>query len=217
MKKQIFALASIVMIAGAMTFTSCNKEDITAPVITITGGNTLNHILNAAFTAPAATATDDEDGDLSTSISVDASAVNVNLAGTYNVTYTVTDAAGNTATSTLEVTVYNEADWLSGSYNGADTCQTSGNFTYTATFIVSTTTNNSISVNNFDAFGTGINVNITMNGTAITVPAQPVGTVGNILSGTGNVVNTTSRIIHISFTWTDGTNTESCQSWLTHQ
>lgn len=217
MKKQIFSLASIVMIAGAMTFTSCNQEDVTAPVITITGGNTINHVLNATFTAPAATATDDEDGDVTSTITVDASAVNVNATGTYTVTYSVTDAAGNTATETLSVTVYNQAAYLSGTYNGADTCQVSGTYTYTANINVSTTTNGTFTVNNFAAFGTSINVTASANGTAISMSAQPIGTTGNLLSGSGTVTNTTIPVIHITFTWTDGTTTESCESWYTHQ
>lgn len=216
MKKQIFAITSMVMIAGVMTFTSCTKEDITAPVITIAGGNTINHTLNAAFTAPTATATDDEDGDLTTSIAVSGT-VNENLTGTYTLTYTVADAAGNTATETVTVTVANSAAYLSGSYSGADTCQVTGNYTYTATTNVSTTTNGQITINNFAAFGTSINITATATGSSIALGAQPVGTLGNILSGSGVITNSTTPVMHFTFTWTDGTNTESCQSWLTHQ
>lgn len=216
MKKQIFALTSMVMIAGVMTFTSCSKEDITAPVITITGGNTINHTLNATFTAPAATATDDEDGDLTASITV-TNNVNVNLVNSYTVVYTVSDAAGNTATETVNVTVANSAAYLSGSYAGADTCQVTLPFTYNATCNVSTTTNGSISINNFAGFGTSVNITATVTGTSIALGAQPVGSLGNILSGSGVVANTTTPVMHFTFTWTDGTTTESCESWLTHQ
>ncbi len=217
MKKQIFALTSIVMIAGVVTFSSCAKEDLTAPVITITGGNAINHTLNAAFTAPTATATDDEDGDLSTSISVTGT-VNENLAGSYTLTYTVSDAAGNTATETVTVAVANSVAYMSGSYtNAQDVCQTSGTYTFNATIAVSATTNGSVAVSNFGGFGTSIAINMTVTGTTIAIPAQPVGTVGNILNGSGSVTSTTAPVaFNLTWTWTDGTLTESCTSTYTH-
>lgn len=51
------------------------------------------------------TATDDVDGDLTSSITVDSSAVDLTIAGTYAVTLNVSDAAGNEATATYNVVV----------------------------------------------------------------------------------------------------------------
>ena len=216
MKKQILALASIALIGGAITFTSCKQDDITAPVITITGGNTVSHTLNAAWTNPTATATDDEDGDLSSSISVSGT-VNENLSGTYTLTYTVSDAAGNTASETVTVTVANSAAYLAGNYtNVADVCQISGSYTHNDVITVSTTTNGSISDQNFGGFGTSISINMTVSGTAITIPAQPVGTQGNILNGSGTITATADPVFNLNWTWTDGSNTESCTSAYDH-
>jgi len=220
MKKQIIALASIVMIGGAFMMTSCSKEDITAPVITISGGNSVTQNLPSTAGAgtwsnPTATATDDEDGDISSSISVTGT-VDPNTANTYTLTYTVSDAAGNTATETLTVNIVNVADFLEGGYNGADTCQVSGTYTYNATVSASNTVNGAITINNFAAFGTGINVAASATTTAISMNAQPIGTTGNLLSGSGVITSSTPQF-HITFTWTDGTTTESCDSWYTHQ
>jgi hypothetical protein len=217
MKKQIFALASIVMIGGVFMMTSCSKEDITAPVITVAGGNSVNHTLNAAWTNPTATATDDEDGDISSSISVTGT-VNENLAGNYELTYTVTDAAGNVATQVVTVTVANSAAYMNGTYtNASDVCQTSGSYTYNATIAASGTTNGSVGVTNFGGFGTGITINMSVTGSSITIPAQPVGTVGNILNGSGTVSSMTAPVAFtLAWTWTDGTLTESCASTYTH-
>ena len=57
---------------------------------------------------------DDHDGDLTAAVQVDG-AVDPNTAGTYTVTYTVTDAAGNTAAAERVVTVRDEAEPVQGS------------------------------------------------------------------------------------------------------
>ncbi|MFV1872539.1 MAG: immunoglobulin-like domain-containing protein [Oleiphilus sp.] len=77
---------------------SVQVSDNTAPVITLIGSSPINHELNTPFTDPGATAIDTPSQDISSSIVVTGS-VNENLAGTYNLTYNVTDADGNPATS----------------------------------------------------------------------------------------------------------------------
>lgn len=73
-------------------------SDVGAPIITLLGDTTMNIMIGGTFTDPGATATDDVDGDLTASIVVGGDAVNVNTAGTYIITYNVSDAAGNAAT-----------------------------------------------------------------------------------------------------------------------
>ena len=57
-----------------------------------------------------ATAKDAEDGDLTEKIKVVRNNVDTSKAGTYEVTYEVTDSAGATATKTIKVTVKEKAD-----------------------------------------------------------------------------------------------------------
>lgn len=223
MKKQIFAFASIVMIAGVFTMTSCSKEDITAPVITVTGGNTVAQNLPSSagagtWTNPTATATDDEDGDISSSISVTGT-VDPNTAGTYTLTYTVSDAAGNTATETVAVTVSNTADYLEGSYLGRDTCQVTAPFNYNPnpTVSASNTVNGNFVINNFGGFGASININAALSGTTISVAAsQSLGGSASIVAASGSVTNTTTPVFMITYTWTDGSSNEVCISTYTH-
>ena len=73
-------------------------SDVGAPVITLLGDTTININIGGTFTDPGATAADDVDGDLTANIVVAGDAVNVNTAGTYIITYNVSDAAGNAAT-----------------------------------------------------------------------------------------------------------------------
>jgi uncharacterized protein (TIGR02145 family) len=72
-------------------------KDVTAPVITLTGANPQQLQFNAAYAELGATASDDKDGNISSSIKIDATSVKTNIAGSYMVTYDVKDAAGNAA------------------------------------------------------------------------------------------------------------------------
>ncbi|MEM9857530.1 MAG: immunoglobulin-like domain-containing protein [Bacteroidota bacterium] len=71
--------------------------DLTAPDITLIGDATINLEVGDMFTDPGATANDDVDGDISSSIVVAGDMVDTNTEGTYVITYNVMDAAGNSA------------------------------------------------------------------------------------------------------------------------
>lgn len=80
--------------------------DTTPPVITLIGSATVDVNLGAAYTDDGATAVDNVDGDITSSI-VTVNPVDTSVAGTYIVTYNVSDAAGNAAseeTRTVNVT-----------------------------------------------------------------------------------------------------------------
>lgn len=80
-------------------------RDIVAPVITLSGQRELFVPLGGAYQEPGFTAQDDADGDLTASVTR-AGTVNTASPGVYTLTYTVTDKAGNTATATRQVSVY---------------------------------------------------------------------------------------------------------------
>ncbi len=80
--------------------------DTTAPVITLVGANPQTIEAGSGYVELGATATDIHDGDLTTSIVIDASAVITTATGSYPVTYDVTDTEGNDAAQvTRTVTV----------------------------------------------------------------------------------------------------------------
>ncbi|WP_222717523.1 immunoglobulin-like domain-containing protein, partial [Listeria portnoyi] len=88
--------------------TVTHVEDTTKPVIaasdkTLTVGDSFDPKADV-------TANDDTDGDLTSKVTVTANNVDTSKAGTYNVSYSVTDAAGNTATKTITVIVQAAAD-----------------------------------------------------------------------------------------------------------
>ena len=67
------------------------------PTITLNGTATINLTVGDTFTDPGATASDPEDGDLTASIVVGGATVDTATAGTYVITYNVTDSDGNAA------------------------------------------------------------------------------------------------------------------------
>ncbi len=75
--------------------------DTTPPVITLLGANPYTIVQGAIYTDAGATALDNVDGDLTASINVNTSNVNTSTLGTYQVTYDVSDAAGNAATQVV--------------------------------------------------------------------------------------------------------------------
>lgn len=77
--------------------TGSQPTDTTAPVITLNGSSVVEVTQGNAYIDAMATATDNVDGDLTAQIIILGS-VNTNTAGTYSITYNVTDAAGNAAT-----------------------------------------------------------------------------------------------------------------------
>ena len=90
-------------------FFSCSKSDETpvdtiAPIITLLGDSSVTIALGTPYDDAGATAVDNTDGDLNSSISV-SNPVDINILGIYNLTYNVSDSSGNSAMATRTVNV----------------------------------------------------------------------------------------------------------------
>ena len=86
--------------------------DTTKPVVSLIGSSSITINLGTAYTDKGATATDNIDGTITP---VKTGTVNINTAGTYIITWTATDAAGNVKTVTRTVIV------SEGTTSGLDT------------------------------------------------------------------------------------------------
>lgn len=97
MKNSILILVFTLFV---LTFSACNKDDkdkdVNPPVITLLGSNPVAAEKDQVYVDAGATALDDVDGDITSSIEV-INLVNPNVEGTYTVSYNVSDAAGNKA------------------------------------------------------------------------------------------------------------------------
>ncbi|MFC3343048.1 immunoglobulin-like domain-containing protein [Paenibacillus abyssi] len=80
--------------------------DNTAPSLVLIGSNPMDVPAGQAYVEPGAIATDTTDGNISASSIVITGNVNTSRAGTYPVSYQVSDHAGNTASVTRSVYVY---------------------------------------------------------------------------------------------------------------
>ncbi|WP_412559658.1 immunoglobulin-like domain-containing protein [Winogradskyella sp. MIT101101] len=98
------------------------NPDTTIPVITLNGASTVNLNLGDTYNEQGATATDNFDGDITSSIVIGGDTVDTNTAGTYIVTYNVSDSSGNAAnevTRTVNVSADTTAPVIT--LNGAST------------------------------------------------------------------------------------------------
>ena len=85
-------------------------QDTTNPVITLTGDSNFTHNLNTTWVDPGYDANDTLDGNLTSSVSI-SGAVDVNTTGTYILTYSVLDTAGNQAGINRTVNVAPMGPW----------------------------------------------------------------------------------------------------------
>lgn len=102
--------------------------DSTPPVITITGSSTINAIEGSTYNDQGATATDNFDG---TVVVTPVSTVNTAVVGTYTVTYTATDNAGNTSTEIRTVNVIPDTVAPVITLNGSSSLDIIKNSSYT--------------------------------------------------------------------------------------
>jgi hypothetical protein len=208
MKKIIFSTATIALLTLSLVYTGCKKEDKdeTNPVVTINGSATFYVQKGKTFSDPGATATDETDGTLTPSAS---GSVNTATVGTYIVTYTAKDEAGNSGTATRTVYVVDFA----GSYTVTETCDMTGTGGGTSTVTISASTNNGLIIANFAL--AGATVTATFTGTSLTVPSQTssgetFAATGTISGGVGSALK-----LNINYTQTNTGGTNTCSATYT--
>lgn len=227
MNKRILSLATIALVAGAMVITGCKKEDTTAPTITLVGNAAITQSLpttvnGGSWVDPGFTAEDNEDGNLTANVVVSGT-VDANRKGSYTITYSVSDAAGNSASVTRTVTIVNDVNIYTGAYpNSVDSCQVGGvtaAFNPIATVVESDTVNNLCYITNFGAFGANVKVWATITGTNISITSnQSLGGnayIQNIYAAPSTMVlSTTSPTkLKVKYQWNDGVNSDVCTTY----
>ncbi len=164
-------------------------QDTTPPVITLIGSANISLELGDSFSDPGATASDNVDGDLTSSIVVGGDTVDTNTAGTYIITYNVSDAAGNAATQvTRTVTVNPDSTPPVITLNGASVIELTEGDTYTELGATAT--------DNIDG---DISANIVIGGDVV-----DTNTVGsyvvtyNVSDAAGNAANQVTRTVNVN-------------------
>ncbi len=210
MKKLVLVLSSVVLVSGMALMSGCTTEDTGKPTVTITSDdaahNRVEQFSASAYTDLGATATDVEDGNLTTTAN---GTVNMNQAGEYIINYTATDAAGNSGTAARTVTV-DGGLFLAGTYTVEDFVGSTSTGTYPETITASSATYNRI---NFTKFGFYSNATVygTIDGVTITIPSQTINcglTPNNkdhTFSGSGTFSNSNTFTINFTDVSSDGT------------
>lgn len=207
MKKILLSLALVA--GGTFIFTGCSKDDdTTAPIITLLGDNPYTiTAIGDNFVEPGYTATDEEDGDLTSQVNVDLSELDEDMAGSYEIHYEVSDESGNVADVHREVDVLNAADFLKGTFGALIQCPGFADYNYTDQVKMDLFVNNKIIFGKFGDYAGAeddVYANVTqVSGTfvAITIPTQTVncGTpaADRTFNGTGtiSVVGTTVTMV----------------------
>lgn len=179
MKKNLGFVLGACLLSGSLLFVGCAADDVTAPIVTLLGDNPQAITLNGTYTEAGATATDDEDGDLTSSIVITGvSSIDEDMVGTYEVHYSVSDAAGNVGEAHRTVNVANSAAAWGGTYNVSDSCAGLPPFLYSQVVGVSNVTNNKITFNKFGDYQNNTNIYATISGNTITLPSQTATNIG---------------------------------------
>lgn len=162
-----------ILAASSVFITSCSKDDTEAPVISLLGDNPYELAIFEEYDEPGFTASDNEDGDITSSVSVDNSALAVSFPA--EITYSVTDAAGNSATETRTVTSEVRT------YNVIDSCGSGAslivfNYPQTVTMINA----NTIGFNKFGNYSNNDGIVATFNSAGtITLASQLAQDIGS--------------------------------------
>jgi len=206
MKKSTNALKMSLLsfcLFGAM-FTSCKKDDAdtVAPTITLNGSSTVYVQKGQTYSDAGAVGSDNVDGTITVA---SAGTVNQNTTGTYTISYTGKDNAGNAAAEQKRIVYVVDFTGLYDLSDKVTSTDTSVNGTYTgvANVSVSNSTNNKMTIGNFGAIGNSVYVDATWAGATLTfngnvVGAATPGTItgsGTISGSTGSNLNVTYKIV----------------------
>ncbi len=204
-------------IALLMVFSACETDDFDNPVITLVGGD-MEIVLNSVneWTDPGFTATDTKDGDLTANVIVTGT-VDVTKIGSYEITYSVSDAAGNKTTVKRIVDVIVDQDLYVGDWavtESVSTVDTTINISYTATVTKSTANDYTILAKNVSGFGQTFTTTITFTKFGILAIAnQPLigAGVDGTIEGTGTTKDDgTELTVNHTLVYTDASPTETC-------
>ena len=219
MKKQIIQISLFALVISSLIVACKSDSDSTAPTITLNGRNPDSLAMLIAYVDLGATAMDDKDGTITSKIAVNASDVDNKLPDSYIVTYSVSDAAGNSSTATRDVVVYANPAGLARNYNVLDTCgppPAATPFAYSQSPIALNGTQ--IKFNKFADYIGNVNIvaTINRNGT-ITLPYQTDNGIGtssenHTFVGTGHVTATGFYLEYTDTNLSAGSASTTCRA-----
>ena len=221
MNKRSLVLSAFMLTISAVLYTGCKKDD-EPPTISLNGANPQTVTLQGTYTELGATANDPEDGDITSSILTDASEVDADTKGTYEVHYEVTDSDGNFSDAHRTVNVENSAEEFAGTYAVVDSCGTfpGGDiFNYSQIVTTSDIDDGRIQFNKFADYSNNSGIYADVNGNSISLPTQLANGIGSAgenhsFSGSGQATANGFMIQYVDVNLTAGA-TATCRAWFT--
>lgn len=192
-------------------FWSGCKKDTVSPIITLVGEEVMEIPFGSIYNEPGAVARDDVDGSITQKIEISGS-VDGNTVGSYTITYTVADDAGNIATAERTVNVVMVQTNFLGMFNESDNCGIQ-NLIQSSSEIIQGASETEIKITGFYL---GADMTANLNGMNITVPQQTLNTVG--IDGSGSIDaagNVITLDLNFDFVWPIPD--ESCRVIYTRQ
>ncbi len=155
-------LKYIIICALLLALVSCQKPDVTSPKILVKIDPKPVHYRTEPYVDAGAEVVDDKTCNFDNLLV--SNAVDIYHYGTYPVTYTAEDEAGNLAEAVRNVEIILPLnDYYSQNYNAFDTC-TSGNYFYTALIQDCDCNQNVVYVANISNFGLSASFNLSVFG-----------------------------------------------------
>ncbi len=173
--------------SGYFEIGTCSTVDTTAPIITLNGSSPMSVTIGSTFVDPGATASDNVDGNISANITVSGS-VNTAVAGSYQLTYNVNDAAGNAAIQASR-TVNVENDTV------VPVITLNGNATMAVNVGGSFADPGATATDNVDG---DISANITVNGSVNTAVAGSYQLTYDVSDAAGNAASQVTRTVNVT-------------------
>lgn len=211
--KQRFSFFSLIL-TSLLIFSSCKKDDV-PPVLTLVGDNDIELALYESYTDRGASATDNEDGDISNQI-VKTNNVNTNALGDYEVTYNVSDEEGNAAEELVRsVSVKMMQSNYEGSFTLTGNCPSSISIATNAT--VSAGLEDSLIIINPLTANPAEAITVVISGQDISVPATSLSQTGSpILTGSGSISDDASTIT-LNLQFESSSSTDNCTVTMNRQ
>lgn len=206
MKRNFYLLPLIALVFLGISFSGCKKDEM-APVITLLGDADVEIALNSTYDDDGATALDDEDGDLTSDITV-TNNVDPTTVGTYTVTYSVSDEAGNVGTATRNVTVSVMQSNFIALWGESDNCSQAVTANDNVNIVAGSQANQVTIIDFLDLIGG--NLSITFDGYDLTVPQQTFGSFATVdVSGSGTLATDASEMV-LNLNFDTALGSESC-------
>jgi hypothetical protein len=213
---------AIAFAGSAILFQGCLGDDLTNPVITLLGDDVIEIKINdpAGFVDPGFTASDDEDGDITSRVVVGGDVVDVDKIGTYEILYTVKDDAGNQTTVKRTVHIVATLDFIDrslyiGSWDAEEEVTVVGSTDPPSVFqfvagITSSINDSVILVENFGGFGATFTVSMKLTDKfgEFDIPSQPMtgsGYTGTLEGTASTEADGKGIILEYDIYYTDGT------------